>query len=48
MYGAAPCSVAKTARTRGGKMSAENIVGAIVTILVLVYLFYSLLRPEKF
>ena len=29
-------------------MSAENIVGAIVTILVLVYLFYSLLRPEKF
>jgi K+-transporting ATPase KdpF subunit len=29
-------------------MSAENIVGAIATLLLLVYLFYSLLRPEKF
>lgn len=29
-------------------MSAENIVAAIATILLLVYLFYSLLRPEKF
>jgi K+-transporting ATPase KdpF subunit len=29
-------------------MSAENIVGAVVTVLLLVYLFYSLLRPEKF
>jgi K+-transporting ATPase KdpF subunit len=29
-------------------MSAENMIGAIVTILLLVYLFYSLLRPEKF
>jgi K+-transporting ATPase KdpF subunit len=29
-------------------MNAENIVGAAATILLLVYLFYSLLRPEKF
>jgi K+-transporting ATPase KdpF subunit len=29
-------------------MNAENIVGAVVTVLLLVYLFYSLLRPEKF
>jgi K+-transporting ATPase KdpF subunit len=29
-------------------MSAENIIGGIVTLLLLVYLFYSLLRPEKF
>jgi K+-transporting ATPase KdpF subunit len=29
-------------------MSADNIVGGIVTLLLLVYLFYSLLRPEKF
>jgi K+-transporting ATPase KdpF subunit len=29
-------------------MNAETIVGAIATILLLVYLFYSLLRPEKF
>jgi K+-transporting ATPase KdpF subunit len=29
-------------------MNAEDVVGAIVTLLLLVYLFYSLLRPEKF
>jgi K+-transporting ATPase KdpF subunit len=29
-------------------MNAENIVGAVATVLLLVYLFYSLLRPEKF
>jgi K+-transporting ATPase KdpF subunit len=29
-------------------MNAENIIGAVVTVLLLVYLFYSLLRPEKF
>jgi K+-transporting ATPase KdpF subunit len=29
-------------------MSAENIVAAIATILLLVYLLYSLVRPEKF
>jgi K+-transporting ATPase KdpF subunit len=43
-----PCSAAKTTSTRGGKMNAENIVAAVATILLLVYLFYSLLRPEKF
>jgi K+-transporting ATPase KdpF subunit len=29
-------------------MNAENILAAIATVLLLVYLFYSLLRPEKF
>jgi K+-transporting ATPase KdpF subunit len=29
-------------------MNAENIVAAIAVVLLLVYLFYSLLRPEKF
>jgi K+-transporting ATPase KdpF subunit len=29
-------------------MNAENIVAAVATVLLLVYLFYSLLRPEKF
>ena len=29
-------------------MSAENIIAAVVTVLLLIYLFYSLLRPEKF
>jgi K+-transporting ATPase KdpF subunit len=29
-------------------MSAENMIGGIVSLLLLVYLFYSLLRPEKF
>jgi K+-transporting ATPase KdpF subunit len=35
-------------RTHGEKMSAEIAIAALVTILVLVYLFYTLLRPEKF
>jgi K+-transporting ATPase KdpF subunit len=29
-------------------MNAENIIAAVATILLLVYLFYSLLHPEKF
>jgi K+-transporting ATPase KdpF subunit len=29
-------------------MNAETLLGSIVTLLLLVYLFYSLLRPEKF
>jgi K+-transporting ATPase KdpF subunit len=29
-------------------MSAEIIVAGVVTILLLVYLFYTLLRPERF
>jgi K+-transporting ATPase KdpF subunit len=45
---AAPYSAARITLTRGAKMNAENIVAAVVTILLLVYLFYSLLRPEKF
>ncbi len=29
-------------------MSAESLIGLIVALAVLVYLMYSLLRPEKF
>jgi K+-transporting ATPase KdpF subunit len=29
-------------------MNAENIIAAVATVLLLIYLFYSLLRPEKF
>lgn len=29
-------------------MTTDNVVGAIVAALLLVYLFYTLLRPEKF
>jgi K+-transporting ATPase KdpF subunit len=29
-------------------VSAENILAGVATILVLIYLFYTLLRPEKF
>lgn len=29
-------------------MSAESIVTAVVSLLILVYLVYTLLRPEKF
>jgi K+-transporting ATPase KdpF subunit len=29
-------------------MSAETIIAALVSVALLVYLFYTLLRPEKF
>jgi K+-transporting ATPase KdpF subunit len=29
-------------------MTLENLIGVIVTALILVYLIYSLLQPEKF
>jgi K+-transporting ATPase KdpF subunit len=29
-------------------MSAETIIAVIVTIAVLIYLVYTLIRPEKF
>jgi K+-transporting ATPase KdpF subunit len=29
-------------------MSAESLIGLIVALAVLVYLMYSLLRPERF
>jgi K+-transporting ATPase KdpF subunit len=29
-------------------MSAETLIAAVVSFLVLVYLVYTLLRPEKF
>ena len=43
-----PRSVKKTASIREARMNAETILAAVATILLLVYLFYSLLRPEKF
>ncbi|HVA58602.1 MAG TPA: K(+)-transporting ATPase subunit F [Gemmatimonadaceae bacterium] len=29
-------------------MTSDNVVGAIVAGLLLIYLLYTLLRPEKF
>lgn len=29
-------------------MNAESAVGLLVSVALLVYLFYALLRPEKF
>lgn len=29
-------------------MSADTVFAAVITVLLLVYLFYSLLRPEQF
>jgi K+-transporting ATPase KdpF subunit len=29
-------------------MSAETVIAAVVSVALLVYLFYTLLRPEKF
>jgi K+-transporting ATPase KdpF subunit len=29
-------------------MSAETMLASVVTVVILVYLFYTLLRPEKF
>jgi K+-transporting ATPase KdpF subunit len=29
-------------------VSAETLIGGIVSILVLVYLIFTLLKPEKF
>lgn len=29
-------------------MSAATLIGAVVSLLILVYLIYTLVRPEKF
>jgi len=29
-------------------MSAETVIAALVSVALLVYLFYTLLRPERF
>lgn len=29
-------------------MTLESVIGALVAVLVLIYLLYTLLRPEKF
>jgi K+-transporting ATPase KdpF subunit len=29
-------------------MNADTVVGGLVTVLVLAYLLYTLLRPERF
>ena len=39
---------AKSRRTAEARMSIDYIVGIATTLLLLVYLFYTLLRPEKF
>jgi K+-transporting ATPase KdpF subunit len=38
----------RTAPTFEEKVSAETIVAGVATVFLLVYLFYTLLRPEKF
>jgi K+-transporting ATPase KdpF subunit len=29
-------------------MSADSVIGVIVSVVVLIYLVYTLLRPERF
>jgi K+-transporting ATPase KdpF subunit len=29
-------------------MGAENLIGAVIALAILVYLMYSLLNPERF
>jgi K+-transporting ATPase KdpF subunit len=29
-------------------MSAENLIGGLITLALFVYLCYTMLRPEKF
>lgn len=48
MCGGASLWGARKAPTREGTMSAETVLAGVVTVLLLVYLFYTLLRPEKF
>jgi K+-transporting ATPase KdpF subunit len=38
-----PTSAAATASSPGG-----YVIGAIISLLILVYLIYSLIKPEKF
>jgi len=38
----------KTLRTSEATMPIDNVVGLIATVLLLIYLFYTLLHPEKF
>jgi K+-transporting ATPase KdpF subunit len=38
-----PASAASTASSPGG-----YVIGAIVSLLIMVYLIYSLVKPEKF
>ena len=38
---------AATAR-RGDPMTTESLVGGLIAVAILVYLMYTLLRPEKF
>jgi len=34
--------------TLGGEMSPESVVMLFITIALMIYLVYALLRPEKF
>lgn len=29
-------------------MTADTLIGGIVSVAILIYLFYTLLRPERF
>ena len=34
--------------SKGKRMNLESILGLVVSALLLIYLLYALLRPEKF
>jgi K+-transporting ATPase KdpF subunit len=42
------CAVAKSYSEESYKMSLETILTMVVSALLLIYLIYALLRPEKF
>ena len=48
MCAAVPHWDEKKQRTGEVAMSIDDIVGIVATVLLLIYLFYTLLRPEKF
>jgi K+-transporting ATPase KdpF subunit len=37
-----------TSKSAGINLSAGYLTGAIIGLLILAYLFYSLVKPEKF
>ena len=42
------CDGVRSARREGGKELIETVMLGLVTVALLVYLVYALLRPEKF
>jgi K+-transporting ATPase KdpF subunit len=41
-------STSATGCTKGGTMHTESTIMIVVSALMMIYLFYALLRPEKF